>query len=183
MKNITDKQLAEKISELKETERVVKQNLTALEAELKKRKNKTPLGVPSSKKVKTYYYVTEYGQINVFYDSNDMLDKCFFDIGNYFSSKESAKKHAEMLLAWRKDGLLANSKGEPIDIKVLLPLLKKGWVFYQGNINAWLWSKNKPTLTNIRWEYEAEFYPIHAFNLKPAEDWSKSLMECGLTKH
>lgn len=179
-KNTSDKQLIEKINNLKAERERTADCLKELEAELKKRKNKTPLGVPSSNRVKNYYSVTEYGHINALYDDDDELDKRFFDIGNYFSSKESAEKHSEMLLDWRKDGLLANANGEPIDIKVLLPLLKKGWVFYQGNINAWLWSKNKPTLTNIRWEYEAEFYPIHAFNIKPAKDWRKSLMECGV---
>ena len=43
---------------------------------------------------------------------------------------------------WLK-ALVAISKGKPIDIKVLLPLLKKGWVAMVMN-GDWYWYKVKP---------------------------------------
>ena len=98
---------------------------------------------------------------------------------NCFLSKESAEKHAEMLLAWRK-ALVANSNGEPIDIQVLLPLLKKGWVAMDKD-EDWYWYSDKPTLTGCFWNCNVGLCNrIGGFNFKPAENLEDSLMECGL---
>lgn len=173
------KDLVKRIENLKTERERTDECLAKLEAELEKRKNKTPLGVPSSNRVKTYYYVTEYGQINVFYDNDDALDKCFFDIMNYFSSKESAKKHSEMLLDWRK-ALVANASGQPIDIKVLLPLFKKGWVAMDES-GDWFWFRNKPTKKEGFWDTENIILKdLFCFDIEPAENWETSLMDCGL---
>ena len=98
---------------------------------------------------------------------------------NSFNSKESAEKHAEMLLAWRK-ALVANSKGEPIDITVLFPLLKKGWVAMDED-GTWYWYEKKPRISYVNWVIEICLCrTMDGFNIKPAENWESSLMECGL---
>lgn len=168
----TTDELSAKIEAIKAEREKMASALKKYEEELERRKQEVPLGVPAEGNYRLCYD----GKVTAFLSEAKKLEVYAF---NCFSSKESAEKHAEMLLAWR-EALVANSKGEPIDIEVLLPLLKKGWVFYQGNINAWQWSDNKPTATNIHWEYEGESYPIYGFNIKPAEDWQNSLMECGL---
>ena len=84
---------------------------------------------------------------------------------------------------WLKS-LVDISKGEPIDIKVLLPLLKKGYVAYEKEY-GWIWFKNKPfilkeTEEDATWTNEGSYSIIGGFNIKPVENWKKSLMECGL---
>ena len=80
---------------------------------------------------------------------------------------------------WLKS-LVDISKGEPIDIKVLLPLMKKGWVAMDKDCR-WFWYQYKPIKTTDKWGQSyfvlKELFP---FNLKPAENWETSLMECGL---
>lgn len=146
--------------------------------ELERRKQEVSLGVPSSKRMKRYWNVTEYSFTNILYDEDDEHDMRLFDTLNYFHSKESAEKHAEMLLEWRK-ALVANAKGEPIDIKVLLPLLPKGWVCMNENCR-WVWCKEKPELIDDNWITCCEWNYLIPFDLKPAKDWQNSLMECGL---
>lgn len=82
---------------------------------------------------------------------------------------------------WLK-ALVAISKREPIDIQVLLPLLKKGWVAMDKD-GDWYFFTNKPyvNLKAMDWRTnDIEFWKIRLFNLKPATDWKNSLMECGL---
>lgn len=156
LRNITDKQLAEKIAELKETERVVKQNLTTLEKELEKRKQEVPLGVPIGGAISRSFLL--------WFQSNESADK--FD-NEYFNNFVKALQD------------IAN--GNPIDIEVLLPLMKKGYVAMDKD-KRWYWYEEKPT----NYEDEDEWisvdgcFNLFAFNIKPAKDWRKSLMECGL---
>ena len=92
---------------------------------------------------------------------------------------DEIEKNSEMLLAWRK-ALVANAKDEPIDIKVLLPLLKKGWVAMDEN-GDWFWYDKKPSPEKSFWRANSlYFYRLIQFNLKPADDWKTSLMECGI---
>ena len=99
---------------------------------------------------------------------------------NAFNSKESAEKHAKMLLAWRK-ALVENSKGEPIDIKVLLPLLKKGYVAMDA-LGVWRWYQEEPDRSICEWKNYGVVPSerLSAFNIKPVKNWEDSLMECGL---
>ena len=94
---------------------------------------------------------------------------------NIFESYESAEKHAEMLLDWRK-ALFANSKGEQIDIKVLLPLLKKGWVAMDKD-GSWCWYKEKPQINLDLWKSNSFYIFLSCFNIKPAKNWEESLQE------
>ena len=79
---------------------------------------------------------------------------------------------------WLKS-LVAISKGEPIDIKVLLPLLRKGWVAMDKN-GVWTYFTQRPRLNGCEWVLFGQWYYISAFNIKPADNWETSLMECGL---
>ena len=179
-KQYTVDELSKKIESIKSEREKTANALKKYEEELERRKQEAPLGVPSKLKSDVYYFLNSKNEVVYPTTLDNKWDGLSRQLAcNVFDSYKSAEKHAEMLLTWRM-ALVAISKGEPIDIKVLLPLMKKGWVFYQGNINAWLWSDNKPTATNIRWEYEGEFYPIYGFNIKPADDWRESLRECGL---
>ena len=80
---------------------------------------------------------------------------------------------------WHKT-LFAISKGEPIDIKVLLPLMKKGWVAMDRD-KLWFWFKNKPTKESSFWNSTDDFVDVLSpFNIKSADNWETSLMERGL---
>lgn len=98
---------------------------------------------------------------------------------NTFSSKDSALKHKEMMLEWRK-ALKANNFGEPIDVSVLLPLLKQGWVAMNAD-KSWCWFSEKPEIDGDVWENTVgrAFILGFMFNLKPSANWEKSLMKCG----
>lgn len=173
IEDYTMDELSAKIEAIKAERERTANALKRYEEELERRKHEIPLGVP---------------QEGLFFvDTNSNVDKRYglFSIDyvdyNCFLSKESAEKHAEMLLAWRK-ALVANSKGEPIDIEVLLPLLKKGWVAMDKD-EDWYFFTNKPyvNLKAMDWRSnDIEFWKIRLFNLKPATDWTNSLMECGL---
>ena len=143
--------------------------LKRYEEELERRKHEIPLGVPCDGK----FYVDWKGAAQE--DEDEEASKVNF---NSFNSKESAEKHAEMLLAWRK-ALVANSNGEPIDIQVLLPLLKKGYVA-MDKCGNWYWYEVKPKCRSDVWTAEKPDFYLSAFNIKPAENWEESLMECGL---
>lgn len=181
IKELSESDLKHKIENIKVEREKTADALKRYEEELERRKQDAPLGVPSSNRVRNYYCVTEYGNAHGFSDDDDSLDKSFFEIMNYFSSKKSAEKHAEMLSDWRKT-LVANAKGEPIDIKVLCPLLPKGWVAC-GKDGKWRWLNVKPHIESNEYWIAGSSYNcegLFAFNLKPAEDWRNSLMECGL---
>ena len=79
---------------------------------------------------------------------------------------------------WLKT-LVAISKGEPIDIKVLLPLMKKGYVA-MDKCGNWYWYEVKPKRRSDVWTAEKPAFYLSAFNLKPADNWEESLMECGI---
>lgn len=165
-------ELSAKIEAIKAEREKTANALKRYEEELKVRKRDVPLGVP---------------QEGLFFvDTNSNVDKRYglFSLAyvdyNCFLSKESAEKHAEMLLAWRK-ALVANSKGEPIDIEVLKPLLRKGYVAMDEN-RDWCWYEKKPYISRFGWtleKHDSLFMLLSGFNIKPAENWKESLQECG----
>ena len=164
-------ELSLKINAIKAEREKTANALKRYEKELERRKQEVPLGVPCDGK----FYVDWKGAVQE--DEEEEASEVNF---NAFNSKESAEKHAEMLLAWRK-ALVANSKGEQIDIKVLLPLLKKGWVAMDKN-GSWHWYKEKPYIEKYyySWNSGSPVCFIGGFNIKPAENWEESLQECGL---
>ena len=173
IEDYTVDELSAKINAIKAERERTANALKRYEEELERRKQEVPLGVPCDGK----FYVDWRGAVQE--DEEEASEVNF----NAFNSKESAEKHAEMLLAWRK-ALVENSKGKPIDVQVLLPLLKKGWVAYEKEY-GWIWFKNKPSILrgteeDATWVNEGSYSIIGGFNLKPAENWEESLQECGL---
>ena len=169
IEDYTVDELSAKINAIKAEREKTANALKRYEEELERRKQEVPLGVPCDGK----FYVDWRGAVQE--DEEEEASEVNF---NAFNSKESAEKHAEMLLAWRK-ALVENSKGEPIDIKVLFPLLKKGYVAMDEDKN-WYWHPVKPKHDSTVWIAEKPGAYLLAFNIKPAENWETSLMECRL---
>lgn len=176
-------ELSAKIEAIKAERKKTANALKRYEEELERRKYESVLGVPiiNVSQYKTLYWLNGAGipcKENT--DLADDVQLRQWSFLNVFHSKESAEKHAKMLKEWRRDGLVANAKGEPIDIQVLLPLLPKGWVAMDKD-EEWFWFECKPRPTTAFWDFEEGYCnKISGFNLKPAEDWQNSLMECGL---
>ena len=170
IEDYTEDELSAKIEAIKAEREKTANALKRYEKELERRKQEVHLGLPCDGK----FYVDWRGAVQE--DEEEEASEVNF---NAFNSKESAEKHAEMLLAWRK-ALVANSKGEPIDITVLLPLLKKGWVAMDED-GTWYWYEKKPRISYVNWVVEiCLFRTLDGFNIKPVENWEESLQECGL---
>ena len=170
VEDYTVDELSAKIEAIKAEREKTANALKRYEKELERRKQEVHLGLPCDGK----FYVDWRGAVQE--DEEEEASEVNF---NAFNSKESAEKHAEMLLAWRK-ALVANSKGEPIDITVLLPLLKKGWVAMDED-GTWYWYEKKPRISYVNWVIEICLCrTMDGFNIKPAENWEESLQECGL---
>lgn len=155
-------ELSAKINAIKAERERTANALKRYEEELERRKQEVPLGVPLESGL--------FGGI---------LGTYYF---GFVSNKE--KKVFDGLLKDYVEALQKLAKGEPIDIRALLPLLKKGWVAYEKEY-GWIWFKNKPlilrgTEEDATWVNEGSYSIIGGFNLKPAENWEESLQECGL---
>ena len=66
-----------------------------------------------------------------------------------------------------------------IDIKELIPFMKRGWVACDEN-GTWCWFSAKPKLKirNGYWYCSGKYCEEipYIFNIAPAEDWTKSLI-------
>ena len=150
-------ELSAKIEAIKVEREKTANALKKYEEELERRKQEAPLGVP-----------LESGQFA------GILGTYYF---GFASDKE--KRVFDGLLKDYVEALQKLVKGEPIDIKVLLPLLKKGWVAMDED-KEWFWYKYKPIKGINRWKSGANIYKhLFPFNIKPSENWETSLMECG----
>lgn len=178
----TVEELSAKIEAIKAERERTENALKRYEEELEQRKQKVPLGVPVTIDTLNEMFYSVSGTNDIWSELRirSGVQEHLLSAFNTFNSEESAKKHAEMLLDWRM-ALVANSEGEPIDIKVLLPLLPKGWVAMEEN-GVWCHYTKKPVRNNTGWETESimDYNVILLFNIKPAENWETSLMECGL---
>ena len=170
MKNIEDytaDELSAKIEAIKAERERTANALKRYEEELERRKNKNwlPLNEESDFTINQLTLDTSCIEIKV---------------REGFHNKDSFYKYLSALKATRK-AWFANSKGEPIDIKVLLPLLKKGWVAMDKN-GSWHWYKEKPYIEKYyySWNSGSPVCFIGGFNIKPVENWMDSLQECGL---
>lgn len=159
IEDYTADELSAKIEAIKAERERTANALKKYEEELERRKKEVPLGVPLEDKT---------------------LYQFFASYGFYFESKESEQVFSRRIKDY-VEALQKLAKDEPIDIKALLPLLKKGWVAMDKN-GDWFWFKNKPYADSqmMCWRADDDFEEIQCFNLKPATDWKDSLMECGL---
>lgn len=157
-------ELSEKIQAIKNERERTANALKRYEEELERRKNKNwlPLG-------------------DVLYSANYELVDFFcveLKMETTFENYSCFLKYLDFLKAINK-ALVANAKGEPISIEVLLPLLKKGWVAMDGRNNTWFWYDSRPEIGDGIWRNACN-QALSAFNIQPAENWETSLMECGL---
>lgn len=150
-------ELSKKIEAIRAEREKTANALRKYEEELERRKKEVPLGVPLPEKDGAPF-------VGV-YELGFSSEKSFYTFSERFQNYVTATRD--------------NSKSEPIDIKVLLPLLKKGWVAMDKN-GIWYWYKVKPKHDSDVWTAEKPASYLNAFNIKPAEDWRNSLMECGL---
>ena len=171
--NIDD--IEKKIIRLKEEESKIEFALMRYEAELLERTKKVPLGVPNC----GCFYVCSNNGIGILSTDKKPEQNAY----NVFGTKESAIKHSEMLKEWRLNGLIANSDGKPITIDVLKPLFPKGKVLYSPYNKKWKWVDNKTNICPNEHDWFLQggnVITIEGFNIKPADDWEESVMECGL---
>lgn len=159
VRDLSEENLKQKIENIKaECEKKVAA-LKRYEEELERRKQEVPLGVPLDKALANQFRAYALG-----FASEDSA--CVFDV--------RIKDYVEALQKL--------AKGEPIDVKALSPLLKKGYVAMDKNGN-WRWYAYKPLKEINFWKPQGnvvEVFELFSFNLKPAENWEDSLMECGL---
>lgn len=155
----TVSELIEKIGNIKDEREKTANALKKYEEELERRKREVPLGVPLPDKDGAPF-------VGV-YELGFSSEKSFFTFSKRFQNYVTATRD--------------NAKSEPINIKVLLPLLKKGWVAMDKN-GSWFWYEEKPYIENrcCNWNSGSLVCFIGGFSIKPAESWEDSLMECGL---
>ena len=159
IEDYTVDELSAKINAIKAEREKTSNALKLYEEELERRKQEVPLGVPIGGAISRSFLL-------------------------WFQSKESADKFDNEYFTNFIKALQDISNKNPIEIKVLLPLLKKGWVAYEKEY-GWIWFKNKPlilrgTEEDATWVNEGSYSIIGGFNLKSAENWEESLQECGL---
>lgn len=162
MKKIEDytlDELSAKIEAIKSERERTANALKRYEEELERRKREVPLGVPLDKALANQFRAYALG-----FASEESA--CVFD-GRIKDYVEALQKLA---------------RGEPIDIKALLPLFEKGYVaMYESGV--WCWFSGKPKLKYDLWDVESVSWWRHlnaCFNIKPADDWRESLQECGI---
>ena len=149
-------ELSKKIQAIKAERERTANALKRYEEELERRKQEASLGVP-----------LESGQFA------GILGTYYF---GFASDKE--KRVFDGLLKDYVEALQKITKGEPIDIRALVPLLKKGWVAMDKD-GTWRWYDKKPYIFQLSWKY-ISLSRLDVFNIKPAENWETSLQECGL---
>ena len=161
IEDYTADELYAKINAIKAEHEKTANALKRYEEELERRKQEVPLGVPLK------------GTLNEM--PLEVISRGFLE---WFSSEASADKFSDYFYSF-VEALQDIVEGKPIDIAVLLPLLKKGCVAMDYNKN-WYWYECKPKHDSTVWTAEKPAFYLSAFNIKPADNWEDSLMECGL---
>ena len=155
IEDYTADELSAKIEAIKAEREKTANALKRYEEELERRKQEVPLGVPIGGAISRSFLL-------------------------WFQSKESADKFDNEYFTNFIKALQDIANENPIDITVLLPLLKKGWVAMDED-GTWYWYEKKPRISYVNWVVEICFCrTLEGFNIKPAENWEESLMECGL---
>lgn len=166
IEDYTTEELSAKIEAIKAEREKTANALKKYEEELERRKDKNWLPFRALPFDATF--------------ENTAFDELRCEIKMYaeFKNRSCFEKYVE---SWREvhQAWFANSKGEPIDIKVLLPLLPRGWVC-MNEACVWVWCKEKPELINNNWTTSWKWNYLTPFNIKRAKDWRNSLVECGL---
>ena len=165
IEDYTVNELSAKINAIKAEREKTANALKRYEEELERRKNKNWLPLKE--------------EVNFTTNKLTLSTACIeIKVREGFYDEDSFHKYLSALKATRK-AWFDNSKGEPIDIKVLLPLLKKGWVAMDKYGN-WCWYLQEPTKDTFYWRLGGPTSNLSCFNIKPVENWEESLQECGL---
>ena len=165
IEDYTADELSAKIKAIKAERERTANALKRYEEELERRKNKNWLPLKE--------------EVNFTINKLTLSTACIeIKVREGFYDEDSFHKYLSALKATRK-AWFDNSKGEPIDIKVLLPLLKKGWVAMDKD-GTWYHYEEKPRIHQDLWINDSNCKFLVGFNLKPAENWEESLQECGL---
>lgn len=156
-------ELSAKIKAIKAERERTANALKRYEEELECRKQETPLGVPLDIPLE-----------------DEMLSLILGDYQFGFASEDSMNVFYERIKLYT-EVLQKIAKGEPIDIRFLVPLMKKGWVAMDA-LGVWRWYQEKPDRSICEWKNYGVIPSerLSAFNIKSAENWETSLMECGL---
>lgn len=168
IKEMSESDLKQKIENIKAEREKTADALKRYEEELERRKKEVPLGVPLANTLMELPY--------------DAVSRAFL---MWFQSKEASDKFENGYLSNFVKALQNIAEGKPIEVKALLPLMKKGYVAMDAD-RTWCWFSAKPELYsndgiwNLQARSNSIMVVVNAFNIKPAEDWTKSLQECGL---
>lgn len=170
IKKLSEQDLKQKIENIKAEREKTADALKRYEEELERRNNQNWLPINND-----VYFDVNFNRS----DFDELCVETTMRAG--FVNRDCFKKYLEHLTDIHK-AWSSNAKGEPIDIKVLLPLLPKGWVAMEEAGN-WCWfsfTNKKPEIRSGYWMSCDCEEDLDAFNIKPAENWEDSLMECGL---
>ena len=136
IEDYTADELSAKIEAIKAERERTANALKRYEEELERRKNKNWLPLNEEISFTTNQLTLDTSCIEI-------------KVREGFYNKDSFYKYLSALKTIRK-AWFANSKGEPIDITVLLPLLKKGWVAMDGD-GTWCRYEEKPKIHQDLW--------------------------------
>ena len=157
IEDYTADELFAKIEAIKAERERTANALKRYEEELERRKQEAPLGVPL--------------ESNLYRGIMETYSFCF--------TSDESKMIFNRRLNDYVEALRKLVRGEPIDITVLLPLLKKGWVAMDKD-GYWYWYDEKPYARQSSWGYNSLCAHLDVFNIKPVENWEESLQECGV---
>lgn len=188
IESMSDQELIDNVSEVKMMILKNKLMLQQLEQEVKQRKQKPYIGAPCPHRLrgKPFYTLSSDLSVECFIDDfeNREIAETAFNTLNYFDSAESAQKHAELLLLWKRD-LINASNGNPIDPRVVAVLFTQGYMVMSRR-GTWYYYPSKPVLDSrdgcwVRASAgDVTIDLSRIFNIKPVENWQESLLECGL---
>ena len=69
-----------------------------------------------------------------------------------------------------------------IKIEELIPFMRDGWVAMNRDC-SWMWFNSKPDMQSCYWNTpEDDMFDVISYNvfcIKPAKDWTKSLIKVG----
>lgn len=175
LQRMTQHDIEKKIDSIKKAQQQQQEALKRYEAELENRKKIVPLGIPSSGN----WCVNIAGVATPSLFNEQDMWKSF----NCFPNESSAQRHSEMMVDWRQ-GLVNAALGNRIDINVIKPFLRHGYVA-MDSFCSWIWFSESPQLLlkGGCWYMDnpkAEWYSLDMYKIKPADDWMTSIKEVGL---
>lgn len=66
-----------------------------------------------------------------------------------------------------------------INIQDIIPFMREGWVAMNASGDWWWFAKEPHQMYNYWWNSESYIDTFNAFDITPADDWTKSLIKVG----